>query len=120
VWLLELYVRGCLAISSKSLKELEGHDNTLSNRQTDLIRGLSNDRDYFRRNKTRFEQKNAFEKYHFLLGATCLPLDEFNIWLSDMKGSMSRPLDQLFCNWVETKRGGIAEIIRERSILARD
>ena len=104
VWLLELAVRGCLSISGKTLNELEGRD-TSTNRQIYLIRGLRNDTNYFRRNKTRFEQKNAFEKYHFVLGATCLPADEFRAWLSAISGGMARPLDQLFCNWVKGKEG---------------
>lgn len=119
VWLLELFVRGCITIGNKTLNELEGHD-TSSNRQIYLSRGVNEDRNYFRRNKTRFEQKNSFEKLHFILGATCLPEDEFRAWLSAINSSMSRPLDGLFCNWVRNKRGRIAEIIRERAVLARD
>ena len=92
VWLLELAVRGCLSVSSKTLSELEGPD-TSTNRQIYLIRGLRNDTNYFRRNKTRFEQKNPFEKYHFLFGATCLPADEFRAWLSAISGGMLTFLD---------------------------
>jgi hypothetical protein len=119
VWILELFVRGCVAINNKILGELENTD-TSTKRQLYLIRGLKNDINYFRRNKTRFEQKNAFERYHFLLGATCLPDDEFRAWLSAIRGGMSRPLDQLFCNWVKTKSGRIADVIRDRTVYARD
>jgi hypothetical protein len=119
VWLLEMYVRGCLAIHNRQLNAIEG-DSTPLNRQVYLIRGLNKDVNYFRRNKTRFEQKNAFEKHYFLLGATCLPDDELKAWLASVRGSMSRPLDRLFCNWVQSKRDKLDEVVRERTVLARD
>jgi hypothetical protein len=118
VWLLELFVRGCLKIENRTLAALEGAD-TASNCQIYLIHGLNKDVNYFRRNKTRFEQRNAFEKYYFILGATCLPDDEYRAWLSAIEPNMARPLDQLFCKWVRGKRGQLPEVLRERIVLAR-
>jgi hypothetical protein len=119
VWLLELYVRGCLKLGISPLKEIEGGD-TLSNRQCYLIRGLNGDVNYFRKQKTRFVQKNGFEQYAFLLGATCLPKDELTAWVSSVKASMVRPLDGLFCDWIKSQRGRLVEIIEARSELAKE
>jgi hypothetical protein len=119
VWLLELYVRRCLTIGHKQLSVLENAE-TLSDRQIFLIRGLNNDTNYFRRNKTRFEQKNVFERFHYLLGATCLPEDEFRTWVSAIRTNMVRPLDSLFCSWVLGKQGLIADVLLKRLELARD
>src|SRR5262249_24108967 len=71
-WLLELYVRGYLKLAPKDVSVVAQGD-TLANRQGFLIRGLNRDVNFFRRNKTRFDQQNSFEKFPFLLGATCLP-----------------------------------------------
>jgi hypothetical protein len=119
VWLLELFVRGCLQMSHKGLSDL-AKDETLSNRQVFIIRGLNGDVTFFRRNKARFEQTNVFEKFQFLLGATCLPEDEFRTWVSAIKTNMVRPLDALFCKWVLTKRGKLADVVHERTVLTRD
>ena len=119
VWLLELFVRGCVELRvprSVKLKLMR----TLCNRQLFLIRGIKNDLNFFRRNKTRFEQKNVFEKYYFLLGASCLPADEYRTWVGAVRGNMTRPLDRLFCNWVQTKQGKLAELIQQRTVLTRD
>ena len=119
VWLLEMFVRECLTIANKTITEIESGDTAIR-RQTYLLRGLNNDLSYFRKHKTRFEERNAFEKYYFLLGASCLPEDEFKTWTKTVKGAMKRPLDQLFCTWVLTKRGLLREVIRKRAILARE
>ncbi len=119
VWLLELFVRGCLKINHKELLKIS-KDETLSNRQNFLIRGLNNDVNFFRKGKTRFEQTNSFEKFPFLLGATCLPKDEFKAWISAIKTNMDRPLNRLFCDWVLGKVGKLADVIATRTNLARE
>lgn len=88
--------------------------NTLGQRQSFLIRGLNDDVNFFRRNKTRFEELNVFEKGHFMLGATCLPRDEFTNWISAVKPNLRRPLDARFCDWLKTKCGALEEIVSVR------
>ncbi|WP_025033356.1 RNA-directed DNA polymerase [Bradyrhizobium sp. DOA9] len=113
VWLLELFVRGCFEIDHKTLTKVVA-SNTLSQRQSFLIRGLNGDVNFFRRNKTRFEELNVFEKGHFMLGATCLPRDEFTNWISAVKPNLHRPLDARFCDWAKSKRGKLPEIVSAR------
>jgi hypothetical protein len=118
-WLLELYVRGYLKLAPKEVSTVAQGD-TLTNRQGLLIRGLNRDVNYFRRNKTRFDQQNSFEKFPFLLGATCLPEDEFKTWVSAVRGGMDRPLDRLFCNWIQSKCGQLSNLIASREKRARE
>jgi hypothetical protein len=113
VWLLELFVRGCFETDHKTLTKVVAA-NTLSQRQSFLIRGLNNDVNFFRRNKTRFEELNVFEKGHFMLGATCLPRDEFTNWLSAIKPNLHRPLDARFCDWLKSKSGALEKIVSAR------
>jgi hypothetical protein len=119
VWLLELFVRDILEISAKELNELKGQE-TLDNRQIDLIRGLNGEVNYFRRQKTRFDERNLFEKSTFMLGATCLPKDEFETWVGAVRPNMARPLEKLFCDWVKTKNGKLYEVLGARSALAKE
>ncbi|WP_316171268.1 RNA-directed DNA polymerase [Bradyrhizobium sp. SZCCHNRI1058] len=119
VWLLELFVRDVMQISTKELNELRGQE-TLDNRQIDLIRGLNGDVNYFRRQKTRFDERNLFEKSAFMLGATCLPKDEFETWIGAIRPNMNRPLEKLFCDWVKTKHHGIRSVIDARFALVRE
>jgi hypothetical protein len=119
VWLLELFVRDILNISAKELNELKGQE-TLDNRQIDLIRGLNGEVNYFRRQKARFDERNLFEKTTFMLGATCLPKDEFETWIGAVRANMARPLEKLFCDWVKTKHGRLYEVLATRSNLAKE
>lgn len=113
VWLLELFVRGCFAIDHKGLSDVVS-DHTLSRRQSFIVRGLNGDANFFRKNKTRFEELNGFEKHHFILGATCLPSDEFTTWIGAVKPGLTRPLDARFCDWMKTKCGKLGEIVAAR------
>jgi hypothetical protein len=113
VWLLELFVRGCFKIDHRALSKLPTH--TLSQRQIFIIRGLNGDVNFFRRGKTRFEEWNVFEKNHFMLGATCLPKDEFANWIGAVKPNLRRPLDALFCDWIKGKNGQLALILDARN-----
>ena len=119
VWLLELFVRDILNINAKELNELRSQD-TLDNRQVDLIRGLNGEVNYFRRQKTRFDERNLFEKPAFMLGATCLPKDEFETWIGAVRANMTRPLERLFCDWVKTKHQSLYFVLDARSGLAKD
>lgn len=113
VWLLELFVRNCFNIDHKTLSKLP--TNTLTQRQSFIIRGINSDVNFFRRNKTRFEEWNVFEKNHFMLGATCLPKDEFINWIAAVKPNLRRPLDSLFCDWIKGKNGQLCLILDARN-----
>lgn len=119
VWLLELFVRDVFDISTAELNSL-GLTESIENRQMYLIKGLNEDVNYFRRQKTRFEERNNYEKSAFILGATCLPKDEFETWIGAIKPNMIRPLERLFCDWAKTKSGKLRDILAARSELLRD
>jgi hypothetical protein len=119
VWLLELFVREALEITAAELAQLKMTE-TLDNRQIYLIRGLNGDVNFFRRQKARFDERNNFEKTTFMLGATCLPKDEFENWIGAVRPNMNRPLERLFCDWIKTKNGKLSEIIEARSSLSKE
>jgi hypothetical protein len=119
VWLLELFVREVFDISTAELNAV-GLTESVENRQMYLIKGLNEDVNFFRRQKTRFDERNNYEKTAFILGATCLPKDEFETWIGAIKPNMVRPLERLFCDWAKGKSGKLWEILEARSQLLKD
>jgi hypothetical protein len=109
-WLLEFFVRGVFVIDHRELKTV-GLENPVSERQISLIRGLNADINHFRRNKTKFDGIGVFSKLPFILGASCLPKDEYETWINAIKGRMNRPLDSLFCQWAKSKAGKLDKLL---------
>jgi len=119
VWLMELFTRGILSVGPQELSKIR-HSETLDNRQLYFIRGLNNDVNFFRRQKAKFDEKNNFEKFAFIFGATCLPKDEFTTWVAAIKPNMNRPLERLLCDWIKNKSGQLSDIMEARSHLVKD
>jgi hypothetical protein len=119
VWLMELFVRGVLSIELAELAQFR-HQETLDNRQLYLIRGIKGDVNFFRRQRARFDERNNFEKFTFMFGASCLPRDEFVNWIAAIRPNMTRPLEHLFCDWIKTQSGRLPAIVNCRSDLAKE
>ena len=49
--------------------------------------------------KGEIDELTDWLKPAFLYGATCLPKDEYEVWLGNVKQRMSFPLADLFCDW---------------------
>lgn len=112
-WLLEFFVRGVITASHKELQAMEA-SSPLSDRQINLIRGRNGDVNFFRRNKTRFEELSPLTKYSFILGASCLPRGEYEAWVGAIRGRMRGALEGLFCDWARSKVGQISQILDDR------
>ena len=89
-WLLEIFVRGIVDIPLIKLKKLEGLPAMRNRRQLLLIRGRCNDRAHFRKQKTAISRFSEAEMPCLLWGASCLPKDEFIVWL-DLSGFRTYP-----------------------------
>jgi len=99
-WLLEIFVRGIVDIPLVKLKKLEGLPTMTDRRQLLLIRGRCKDRAYFRKQKTAISSFSEAEMPCLVWGASCLPKDEFVVWLETAKLSFSKPLAVLFLKWI--------------------
>lgn len=117
-WLLELFVRRVTPISAKTLGEIE-RVSELDGRQIILINATISNVAYFRKNKTRFDQFSMFERYALILGAACLPKDEYETWVDAVKGGMVQPLDKSFCDWAKSKQGNFISVIGDLANLAQ-
>jgi hypothetical protein len=95
-WLLELFVRGTVPITPANIKRLDSLSAVIDKRQRHLIRGRVGDKNFFRRNKTSFGQLSPLEQSCFVWGASCLPEDEYETWLSTIKPMFTPPLERSF------------------------
>lgn len=103
-WLLELFVRGVIPVNAAGLKKLDGLASPLDRRQLYLIRGRVGDKVFFRKMKTGFGQISVVEQPCFVWGASCLPKDEFETWLTTAKPMFARPTGGLFLKWAQQQR----------------
>ena len=99
-WLLEIFVRGIVDMPLIELRKLEGLPAMTDRRQLLLIRGRRNDRAYFRKQKTAISSFSEAEMPCLVWGASCLPKDEFLVWLETAKLSFGKPLGALFLKWI--------------------
>jgi len=106
-WLMELFVRGVVQLAAAQLKRVETLQTILDKRQTHLIRGRIGDKNFFRMNKANMGQLSAYERSAFVLGAACLPKDEFEKWLGTLKPVFSEPTGHIFLKWLQANKGKI-------------
>lgn len=103
-WLLEIFVRGIIVVQRPQIKELEALPAAIDKRQILLIRGRCDDKNYFRRQKTAIQNFSDVELPSLIWGASCLPSDEFEIWVDTAKASFIRPLGSSFLKWIVRNR----------------
>jgi hypothetical protein len=104
-WLLEIFVRRIIEIPPTKLKRLEGLSFPLDKRQLLLIRGGVDDQNFFRRQKTAFDNFSTFEQPCLVWGASCLPGDEYQNWLTSIRPAYWRPIGSLFLDWAKENKG---------------
>ena len=97
-------MRGTVPITAAGIKKLNVLSSPLDRRQRHLIRGRSRDKNFFRKNKTGFGQLSALEQPCFIWGASCLPEDEYETWLSTAKPMFTAPTGALFLKWAQQQR----------------
>lgn len=118
-WLLEIFIREISPISSAKLNAIP-RISEIDGRQIILANGVIENIVYFRKNKTRFENYSKYEQYALVLGATCLPKDEYEVWLGAVQSSMKDVIDPEFCDWAMTKQGALKAIIADNASIHGD
>jgi hypothetical protein len=103
-WLLEIFVRNIISIDHPSLKLISNVGGILDRRQILLIRGRLSDKNFFRLHKTGGTGLTDFERTCFVWGAACLPDDEFEKWLPNVKAAFNGPTGQLFLKWCQKQK----------------
>ena len=104
-WLLEIFVRNIITIRPVELKKLEVLPAVINKKQLLLFAGRCKQVNYFRRQKTAVQSFSDVERPCLVWGASCLPQDEYEVWLQKTVGvHMNKPLDGLFLKWAAKNR----------------
>ena len=103
LWLLNLYVTGTLPVDRKLIANRIGQPSILEERQLIFIRARLNDRAYFREHRGRLGQIGESSKSALLIGASCLPADEYRSWIDIAIRQIADPFAHSFGSWL--KRG---------------
>lgn len=112
-WLLALFVDGTLPVS---LGDWHGYDfsrSVIERRSQLFMRGLANDRPYFRALKTQLGSLSEWEKPAALMAAMCLPFDEYKNWLAAAVDHLSTPFAATYTAWLRENHGKLHQLLSE-------
>lgn len=110
-WIIDLFVRGCFEIDWKDFQSYDFNRSTVERRAMHLLRGRLGHAAYFRAQKTKFGELNDWEKPAFLLGAMCLPKDEYEKWVVSVQNAIPGPLAAEYADWVKGNWGNLPAIL---------
>lgn len=104
-WLFELFTKNILPISNADLRKFMSLTHLLDTQQIYLLKNIKKDLNFFRRLKSRIDELSSWQQPVFIYSANCLPKDEYETWVNNIKGRLSFPLSDIFCQWcIEKKR----------------
>jgi hypothetical protein len=106
-WLIEAFLRGIFSFGSSDLKAFGDLSTQLDLRQNYLLQGKLDNRTFFRNKKYQFDSISNSERFSFLIGATCLPKEEFDVFVGAIKGKLDDPLADIFLKWLKDKHGAL-------------
>lgn len=98
-WLFEVFIKGICPFYTSDFRRLPWSAETLDRRQIIRLHHTANDIAYFRSRKTRLSELNMWEAVVFIYGATCLPRDEYKVWLQGTRKSLNFPLSEQYFDW---------------------
>ncbi|MEO7505015.1 MAG: RNA-directed DNA polymerase [Sphingomicrobium sp.] len=101
LWLLHLYARGVIPADQRLVQLNLRNMSPLEERQLILIRHRLNDRAYFRQARGHLGQLGEWAKPALLIGALCLPVDEYSNWIDSVVPQLAHPMARPFCQWLK-------------------
>jgi len=105
LWLLNLFVCGALPPDQRVVDGYPtARPNALEERQLVFVRALLGDRAYFRERRGQLGQVGEWIKPALLIGARCLPADEYLAWLDVAIPQTADPLARAFKAWLRDRR----------------
>ena len=103
-WLLEIFVRDIINPTAAVQQKLDSLGAVIDKRQLLLIRGRRKDINYFRKQKTAIQSFSDVECHCLVWGASCLPQDEYDVWLKTTALHLNKPLDGLYLKWISSNK----------------
>lgn len=112
-WVLDLFVRGPLTPAEADFETYDFSRSVYEKRYQLLLRGIFNDRPYFRAQRTRFSDFSDWEQPCLLLGSMCLPEDEYITWVDSVSDDISGSFPALFAKWLKDNHGNLPKLLTE-------
>jgi hypothetical protein len=104
LWLINIFVCGALPSHQDIINGYPvARPNTLEERQLIFIRALLGDRAYFRAQRGQLGGVGDWIKPAILIGARCLPADEYRAWLDVAIPQVADPLGRAFKAWLRER-----------------
>lgn len=110
-WVLDLFVRGPLHPLATDFAGYDFSRSTYEKRYHLLLRGIFGDRQFFRAHRTRFSDFSDWEHPCLLLGAMCLPEDEFKTWVDSVGDDIPGTFPKVFVKWLKDNHGKFPAIL---------
>lgn len=112
IWVAHLFVTQALPIDRQLRARMSLSRTTIERRQDLILQGLLGDRAFFRSQKTKFDEANAWEKPALMLGASCLAKSEYETWLDTIKAHITDPTGDLYRKWLVENQAALFELIK--------
>lgn len=117
IWVAHLFVTQALPITEQIRQKMNLNGTVLEKRQDLILRGLLQDRAFFRSQKTKFNEASDWEKPALMLGASCLSTSEYSTWLDTVKDHMHDPTSDVYIRWLRTNHSHALSLIKEDYII---
>lgn len=103
MWLVNLFAAGCLPVDRRFVQDYLASPSPLEERQLIFVRARANDRLFFGENRGRLGQASDWLKPALLIGALCLPADEYRNWIDIAVQQMQDPFAKAFGDWLKQR-----------------
>jgi len=117
LWVAHLFVAQALPITAELLERQNLTSSVIERRQALLLKGLLNERAYFREQKTKFDEKSDWEKSALLLAMSCLSKSEYDTWIGLVKGQYNDLLSEEYCKWLKNNRASLFDKLKTNFIV---
>ena len=111
-WILDLFARGPVSADATDFAKYDFSRSINEKRYELLLKGKFDDKAYFRSKRAKFSEFSDWEKPAVLLGAMCLPHDEYKTWVDSVSDEIPGPFSKIFANWLKVTHGNLEDILK--------
>ena len=111
-WILDLFARGPVLAEATDFLNYDFSRSINERRYELLLKGRFDDKAYFRSKKAKFSEFSDWEKPAVVLGAMCLPEDEYRTWVDTIVDEVPGPFGRIFSNWAKASHGDLLELLK--------
>jgi len=111
-WILDLFACGPLKPEVQDFSHYDFTRSVNERRYELLLKGLLDDKPFFRSKRAKFSEFSDWEKPAVLLGSMCLPQDEYTTWVDSIADEIPGPFSKIFAGWLKKSYGTLDQILK--------